>query len=390
MVYAMTLRKSENERSIHGDFTFQVVCCQINNKITNINRGEKKLIPKVKNYAQNVVAILNDSDFKSHFRLNRSSFEVLFKEIIIEYDLSEDNIVGEKSKIVENHILLSIWYMANLETYRQLGDRFEVSKSNAHGIVRKFISIMEVHKHKFIKWPRGNAINQTIQDFKHLRPKPFPGAFMALDGCHIKVPAPWNKRRRMRHIDQRCYINRKHVASVVLQGICDSKQKFTNIFAGWPGASHDARIFRKSSIGVALNDPLQNLVPENCYILADSTYPLSQNVMVPYRDNGALTAEQHNFNRILSSSRVVIELTFGKLLGRFRRFKYLEVYNKDFCGAFISAACCLHNICMDQNDQIDCTDYTSQNQESNFNISEINVTATHKRNAICNELSINT
>jgi len=39
--------------------------------------GEKKLIPKVKNYAQNVVAILNDSDFKSHFRLNRSSFEVI-------------------------------------------------------------------------------------------------------------------------------------------------------------------------------------------------------------------------------------------------------------------------------------------------------------------------
>lgn len=76
---------------------------------------------------------------------------------------------------------------------------------------------MEVHKHKFIKWPRGNAIHQTLQDFKHLRPKAFPGAFMALDGCHIKVPAPWDKRTRMRHVDQRCYINRKHVASVVLQ-----------------------------------------------------------------------------------------------------------------------------------------------------------------------------
>lgn len=43
MVYAMTLRKSENECSIHGDFTFQVVCCQINNKITNINRGMFKI-----------------------------------------------------------------------------------------------------------------------------------------------------------------------------------------------------------------------------------------------------------------------------------------------------------------------------------------------------------
>jgi len=74
---------------------------------------------------------------------------------------------------------------------RQLDDRFEVSKSNAHGIVRKIISVMEVLKHKFIKWPRGNAINQNLQDFKHLRLNPFTGAFMALDGCHIKFPAPW-------------------------------------------------------------------------------------------------------------------------------------------------------------------------------------------------------
>jgi len=44
---------------------------------------------------------------------------------------------------------------------------------------------------------------------------------------------------------------------------------------------------------------------------------------------------------------------------------------------------------MDQNDQIDTTDYTSQNQEPNCNISEINPTATNKRNEICNELSRN-
>lgn len=51
--------------------------------------------------------------------------------------------------------------------------------------------------------------------------------------------------------------------------------------------------------------------------------------MTPYHDNGALTGEQHNFNRILSSSRVIIELTFGKLLGRLMRLKYayLEILN---------------------------------------------------------------
>lgn len=41
--------------------------------------GEKKVIPKVRKYAQNVVTILNDSDFKSHFRLNQSTFKVINK-----------------------------------------------------------------------------------------------------------------------------------------------------------------------------------------------------------------------------------------------------------------------------------------------------------------------
>jgi len=34
--------------------------------------------------------------------------------------------------------------------------------------------------------------------------------------------------------------------------------------------------------------------------------------MVPYKDNGHLTQNQNNFNKILSSSRVVVEQAFGK------------------------------------------------------------------------------
>jgi len=46
--------------------------------------------------------------------------------------------------------------------------------------------------------------------------------------------------------------------------------------------------------------------------------------MVPYKDNGHLTQNQKNFNKILSSSRVVVEQAFGKLIGRFRKLKYFS------------------------------------------------------------------
>lgn len=45
--------------------------------------------------------------------------------------------------------------------------------------------------------------------------------------------------------------------------------------------------------------------------------------MVPYKDNGHLALAQKNFNRILSSSLVVIEQALGKVIERFRKLKYV-------------------------------------------------------------------
>jgi hypothetical protein len=46
------------------------------------------------------------------------------------------------------------------------------------------------------------------------------------------------------------YYNRKGFHSVVLQPVVDQEYKFLNIFVGWPGSCHDARIFTNSKIFV--------------------------------------------------------------------------------------------------------------------------------------------
>ena len=76
--------------------------------------------------------------------------------------------------------------------------------------------------------------------------------------------------------------------------------------------------------------------------------------MCPYRDNGHLTERQKNFNVVLSSTRVVIEQAFGLLKGRFRRLKYLDMSDLTLVSHVITTACILHNICIDNNDEIDC------------------------------------
>jgi len=111
----------------------------------------------------------------------------------------------------------------------------------------------------------------------------------------------------------------------LFQGIVNADQIFIDVFAGWPGSSHDARVFRKSTIGQNILENHGSILPPNCHILGDGAYyPLTEKIMVPYKDNGHLTQNQKNFNKILSSSRLVVEQAFGKLIGRFRKLKYIS------------------------------------------------------------------
>ena len=68
----------------------------------------------------------------------------------------------------------------------------------------------------------------------------FPQAVAAIDCCHIRIKAS-NK-------NPEDYMNRKEYHSTVLQGLVDNHYLFRDIFVGWTGKSHDARIFKNSPL----------------------------------------------------------------------------------------------------------------------------------------------
>lgn len=109
-----------------------------------------------------------------------------------------------------------------------------------------------------------------------------------------------------------------------------------------PGRVHDARAFRVSPLYDRIISENAPLIPDNFHLLGDSAYPIMKNVMVPYRDNGHLSHMQINFNTTLSTARSKIEQAFGRLKGKFRRLKYLDM-NVDNVARVITAACTLHN-----------------------------------------------
>ena len=89
---------------------------------------------------------------------------------------------------------------------------------------------------------------------------------------------------------------------------------------GWPGKTHDARMFANSSVYTDIISVPQ-LDKKNCVpliILGDPAYPLLPWLIKPYIENSSSTPEEHTFNYRQSRARMVVENAFGLLKGRWR------------------------------------------------------------------------
>lgn len=86
------------------------------------------------------------------------------------------------------------------------------------------------------------------------------------------------------------------------------------------------------------------------HILADTAYPLEENIITPFKDHGNLTYNEKQFNKNHSKTRVVIENTFGLLKGRFRQLLKLDFALTEKDSNFVLACCVLHNMCSKTDD----------------------------------------
>ena len=122
------------------------------------------------------------------------------------------------------------------------------------------------------------------------------------------------------------YYNRKGFYSFVLQGLVDHCYCFIDLYKGWPGSVHDARMFSQSSwykkgtAGTLYPNWTAPICSESVpiVILGDSAYPLLNWFVKPFPHKGALTNVQKKFNYHLSTASVVSENPFGQLKGRWR------------------------------------------------------------------------
>jgi hypothetical protein len=70
-------------------------------------------------------------------------------------------------------LCITLWYLGNQVSMRDVSDRFNVSKSSVHRILIKVCRAINRNAEQFIKWPKGRKVEDAIEEFEKVAG--FPG-----------------------------------------------------------------------------------------------------------------------------------------------------------------------------------------------------------------------
>ena len=244
---------------------------------------------------------LSEAAFLSHFRFTKAGFESLLGLIGAQLE-HKDGRGGALSPAVQLQTALN--HMAVDMFQRSAGLCFDGSQSAARTCLIKVCDALLSLKGQWIYMPSVAEQARTTQfcldKFK------LPGISMAVDGVHCffadtprGVPA---------HINElKVFWGRKARYSINCQ-VVGNEQRICDIDVQWPGATHDARIWK-------LSHAKQIIEEQIVYKIAgDSGYPISQVLVKPYsKAEVNENPRRRAFNRNLSGLRTVMtENIFGR------------------------------------------------------------------------------
>lgn len=170
---------------------------------------ERRHIPRITGYADNVVPAYPLSIFKESFRLSRSTFETLTEMLAGCPEFIGGNERGGRPQVdVSKQILITLWVLGNQKSYRSIGERFNVAKSTVFNcLLRVCNALVNNYRQTLIRWPTEEQDVDVMDGFEAMRG--FPGVIGAIDGSHIPIKAP--------QICPENYVNRKGFYSIILQ-----------------------------------------------------------------------------------------------------------------------------------------------------------------------------
>ena len=116
------LNKEEDEN--------RVTVLDLPNVLAVLYTKERRHIPRITGYVNNVVPAYPLSVFKESFRLSRSTFETLTEMLAGCPGFIGGNEGGGRPQVdVSKQLLITLWVLGNQECYRPIAEWFNVAKS---------------------------------------------------------------------------------------------------------------------------------------------------------------------------------------------------------------------------------------------------------------------
>ncbi|CAF2392190.1 unnamed protein product [Rotaria sp. Silwood2] len=262
--------------------------------------------------------LFNEDVFRQNFRISRDLFNWILEQTgnaLQKEELSMQTTISPAKRLA-----IGLYALVTTAEYRTIGNLFGVSRSTG-----------------------------------------FPQCAGAIDGTHFAILAPVDNAAD--------YYNWKAYHSMHAQFLVDHTYLIRSVVVSWLGSVHDSRVFGSSRLyeKITQTDLLSShrkiIEGESmpAFFVADSAYPLSENLLKPYR-NVNLTSDQMTFNYRLSRARVVVECAIGRLVGEKKHLTRKSFQGNLFIGRWrglskcidcatekvstvILAAVILHNLC---------------------------------------------
>ena len=305
--------------------------------------------PRNQSFYDGSVRNWDADEFKRNFRVSKSTFRFLCLELTPYLERSS---AVRMALSVEKKVAITLWRLGTNIEYRSLSHLFGVGISTACVAVSDVCkAIVNNLAKRYITIPSGERLKLVVDGFQSKWG--IPQCVGAIDATHIPIIAPKDSP-----LD---YYNRKGYHSVVMQALVDHNYKFLDVYVGWPGSVHDARVLTNSGLFASCDSgafppnwpKVINRTSIPLFIIGDPAYPLTSWLIKPYSDCGRLTAKQKRFNYHISRARCVVENAFGRLKGRWRSLMKRNDTDVKFLPTLATACCVLHNICEIHGDEFD-------------------------------------
>ncbi|XP_047543246.1 putative nuclease HARBI1 [Vanessa atalanta] len=318
----------ENDDVLH---TFREDIEDIRNFRNGIGRNRKR---KVYNTRANPMEELSEEDFKKRYRFSKENMEKIIN--ILRNDLSMDNRGGSIS--VELQVMAVIRYWGRHEIQEDCAELHGMSQQTLSKMCKRVAIALASKSSIYIKMPLNlREETETITKFQSICG--FPHIIGAIDCTHIKI-------RKVSGDAGQYYVNRKGHYSINTQVVCNADLKICDIVCHWRGSTHDARIWRESSIKRRFQDN-----EFKGKLIGDSGYSCTPHLLTPVLRPRTESEQQYNYSHI--RTRNVIERCFGVLKQRFRIL--LEVMRGSYSTIKTTIVACavLHNLAIEFKELLD-------------------------------------